>query len=274
MGKIMIGLNLEFSRHDDKPFAWAVAEAAKLGYEYIKPMVHWGHELMSMAGYFHSVSMFDDPMEVAELCAKHHVTCSGISAHCPIVQPDIGVRFLTQSIRWTYELGCRIVNTDEGVKADFTDAETDHLLAKYTLTKAAREAERRKMVIGLEQHQIYSKTPAGLDRLYQLVDSPAIGINFDTGNAYLAGADPRARRLPPGQHGPGPRRPRPRRRPLRLGDGHPRRPARGPRLHAHLLGGGQRPAARGRRRQPAARDTGAGLPHPRGADRDTERATQ
>lgn len=190
MGKIMIGLNLEFSRHDDKSFAWAVAEAAKMGYEYIEPMVHWGHELMSMAGYFHTVSMFDDPMEVAELCAKHKVTCSGISAHCPIVQPDIGVRFLTQSIRWTHELGARIVNTDEGVKADFTDAETDHLLAKYTLTKAAREAERRNMIIGLEQHQIYSKTPAGLDRLYQLVDSAAIGINFDTGNAYLAGADP------------------------------------------------------------------------------------
>jgi sugar phosphate isomerase/epimerase len=190
MGKIMIGLNLEFSRHDDKSFAWAVEEAAKMGYESIEPMVHWGHELMSMAGYFHTVSMFDDPMEVAELCAKHGVKCSGISAHCPIVQPDVGVRFLTQAIRWTHELGCRIVNTDEGVKASFTDAETDHLLAKYTLTKAAREAERRNMVIGLEQHQIYSKTPAGLDRLYQLVDSPAIGINFDTGNAYLAGADP------------------------------------------------------------------------------------
>jgi sugar phosphate isomerase/epimerase len=190
MGKILIGLNLEYSRHDDKPFAWAVEQAAKMGYEYIEPMVHWGHELMSMAGYFHTVSMFEDPKEIAELCAKHNVTCSSISAHCPVVQPDIGVRFLTQAVRWTHELGCAIVNTDEGVKADFTDVETDHVLAHYTLTKVAREAERRNMLIGLEQHQIYSKTPAGLDRLYRLVDSPAIGINFDTGNAYLAGADP------------------------------------------------------------------------------------
>ena len=29
----------------------------------------------------------------------------------------------------------------------------------------------------------------GLDRIYDLVDSPSIGINLDTGNAYLAGAD-------------------------------------------------------------------------------------
>ncbi len=188
--RIRIGLNLEYSRRAEKPFPWAVAQAAKMGYRYIEPMVHWGHELMSLAGYYHTVSMFDDPREAAELCAKHKVRCSAISAHCPVVQPDIGVRYLTQAIRWAHELGAPIVNTDEGVKADFTDAETDHILAKYTLTKAAREAERRGMLIGIEQHQIYSRTPRGLDRLYRLVRSPAIGINFDTGNAYLAGADP------------------------------------------------------------------------------------
>ncbi|MBN1488730.1 MAG: sugar phosphate isomerase/epimerase [Phycisphaerae bacterium] len=190
MGRILIGINLEFSRHDDKSFTWAIEQAARMGYEYVEPMVHWGHELMSMAGYFHTVSMFDDPKEIAELCAKRNVKCSGISAHCPIVQPDIGVRYLTSAVRWASELGAPIVNTDEGVKADFTDADTDHVLAKYTLTKAAREAERRGVIIGLEQHQIYSKTPEGLDRLYRLVESPAIGINFDTGNSYLAGADP------------------------------------------------------------------------------------
>ena len=45
-------------------------------------------------------------------------------------------------------------------------------------------------MIGLECHAQYSKTPDGLDRIYNLVDSPAIGINLDTGNAYLAGQDP------------------------------------------------------------------------------------
>ncbi len=46
------------------------------------------------------------------------------------------------------------------------------------------------MILGLEPHQQYSKTPDGLDKIYHLVDSPAIGINFDTGNSYLAGEDP------------------------------------------------------------------------------------
>ncbi|MBI4878409.1 MAG: sugar phosphate isomerase/epimerase, partial [Planctomycetes bacterium] len=44
--------------------------------------------------------------------------------------------------------------------------------------------------LGLEPHQQYSKAPAGLERICALVDSPAIGVNFDTGNSYLAGQDP------------------------------------------------------------------------------------
>lgn len=190
MDKIRIGINLEFVRHEDKPFDWGVAKAAKLGFKYIEPMVHWGRELLSEAGYFHSVSMFDDPMVVKDLCRKYKVQCSGLSAHCPLARPDVSVLYLTSAIRYAAEIGAPVVNTDEGPKPDFTDIETDHVLMKYTLTKAARFAEPRDVKIGLEQHQIYSKKPKGLDRIYGLVKSPSIGINFDTGNAYLAGEDP------------------------------------------------------------------------------------
>lgn len=189
MAEILIGLNLEYSRHSDMSFKGAVEMAADIGYEYIEPMVHWGRELMSEAGYFHTVSMWEDPLDVQAICDKHGVKCSGLSAHCPVPQPDISVNYLRHAVRFAAEMGAPVINTDEGVKADFTDVETDHVLMKYTLTKVARAAEKRGILIGLEQHQIYSRTPDGLDRIYGLVDSPAIGINFDTGNAYLAGAD-------------------------------------------------------------------------------------
>jgi len=60
MARIALGVNMEFVRHDDKPFEWGVNKAAELGYEYVEPMVHWGRELLSEAGYFHSVSMLED----------------------------------------------------------------------------------------------------------------------------------------------------------------------------------------------------------------------
>jgi len=63
-------------------------------------------------------------------------------------------------------------------------------LMKYTLQEAALVAEPRKILIGIEPHQQYSKTPEGLDRIVNLVKSPLIGVNFDTGNSYLSGQDP------------------------------------------------------------------------------------
>ena len=190
MAKISIGINLEFVRHDDKPFEWGVAKAAALGYEYVEPMVHWGRELLSEAGYFHSVSMLDDPLRVKRACAKAGVKLSGLSAHTPLTKPEIGVEYLKQAIRFAAECGAPVVNTDEGPKQPWTTETEDHVLMRYTLMEAAKLAEPRGIAIGIECHQQYSKTPAGLNRIYKLVKSPAIGINFDTGNSYLAGENP------------------------------------------------------------------------------------
>lgn len=42
-------------------------------------------------------------------------------------------------------------------------------------------------MIGLEPHHKYSGSQEGMDRLLSLTGSPAIGVNFDTGNTYLCG---------------------------------------------------------------------------------------
>jgi sugar phosphate isomerase/epimerase len=63
----------------------------------------------------------------------------------------------------------------------------DYQLMTYTLKEASLVAERYGVKIGLEPHQQYSKSMEGLDSIHALVTSPAIGINYDTGNSYLAG---------------------------------------------------------------------------------------
>jgi sugar phosphate isomerase/epimerase len=192
MATIHIGINLEFVRHDDKPFEWGVKKAAELGYEYVEPMVHWGRELLSEAGYFHSVSMLDDPLRVKRACEAAKVKLSGLSSHTPLCKPEIGTEYLKQAVRFAAECGAPVVNTDEGPKHAWTTEEEDFTLIKYTLHEAAALAEPRGILIGIEPHQQYSKTPKGLDRICRLTGSKAVGVNFDTGNSYLAGQDPYA----------------------------------------------------------------------------------
>ncbi len=189
MGQIFLGMNLEAIRRHEKPFEWGVEKAAALGYQYIEPMVHWGRELMSEAKYYHTVSMWDDPYRIRRAAEAAGLKVSALQAHGPVCRPDVHGDYLKQAIRYAAECGAPVVNTDEGVKASWTTEEEDHVLMRYMLQEAAFVAEPRGITIGLECHSQYSKTPDGLDRIYNLVRSPAIGINLDTGNAYLAGQD-------------------------------------------------------------------------------------
>ncbi|TWU66833.1 Inosose dehydratase [Crateriforma conspicua] len=190
MGKVGIGLNLEAVRTSHKSFEWGVEFAADLGYEYIEPMVHWGRELLSEARYFHSVSMLDDPFRVRDMVEKHGLKLSALSSHSQASKPEIAVEYLKQAARFAKEAGAPIINTHEGHKQPWTTMEEDFVLIRYSLMEALKVCERRDIKIGFEMHQTYSLKPDLYDRCLNLVDSPNLGANFDTGNAYLGGEDP------------------------------------------------------------------------------------
>jgi sugar phosphate isomerase/epimerase len=189
MAKFAITLNMEFCRSADKGFEEGVRIASELGYHYIEPMVHTGWELLSEVHYFHSFSMEEDPLLMKEICDRHGVLVSSFSGHSPLMKPEAAVPRLTRSILFADALGAPFVNTDEMVKPDWMDDDFAHQVMKYSLTKAEQVARRHRVCIGIEPHGIYTKTAAGLLNLVNLVPSPWIGVNWDTGNSYLAGVE-------------------------------------------------------------------------------------
>ena len=159
MGKISVGLNAEFSRSSDKPFEWAVAKAAEMGYKYFEPMVHFGRELMSEAGYFHTVSMFDDPCASSDACDKAGLKISGLQAHGPLGRPDVHGEYIKLAIRVAAEIGVPVVNTDEGIKAKWTTEEEDFVLIQLHAARGGVQSpSARGVKIGLECTPQYSTT--------------------------------------------------------------------------------------------------------------------
>jgi sugar phosphate isomerase/epimerase len=188
---IDVGINMEFIRCEDKPFAVGVERAAKIGFGYIEPMVHNGRELLSEAGYFHSVSMDEDPLEIKDILERNGVKPSGLSAHCPLMRPEISVPYLQKAVRFAAALGAPVINTDEGIRPAWLSSDEEAFtIMKYTLSSVLRIAERYGIFVGIEPHQSISRTTRGLLRIATLVDSPMLRVNYDTGNAYLAGEDP------------------------------------------------------------------------------------
>lgn len=189
MAKFRISLNMEFSRSAEISFEEGVKVASEMGYKYIEPMVHTGWGLLSEVGFFHSFSMENDPLLMKEICDKYNITVSSISGHSPLMKPEAAVDRLTKAIVYAGVLNVSNVNTDEMLKPDWMDDEFAHQTMKYTLTRALQVAARHQVYLGIEPHGIYTRTAEGLMRIVNLVDSPWIGVNWDTGNSYLAGVE-------------------------------------------------------------------------------------
>ena len=187
-----IGVNMEFIRSEDKPFEEGVERAAKLGYKWVEPMVHNGRELLSEAGYFHSFSMDNDPLEMKDILDRHGVRPSGLSSHCPLMRPEISVPYLEKAICFAAAIGAPVLATDEGIRPTWLDDKECFEVMKYTLKKVLQVAERHGIYIGIEPHQSISRTTEGLLRIANLVESPMLKVNYDTGNSFLAGTDPYA----------------------------------------------------------------------------------
>jgi len=189
MAKFRISLNMEFCRSADKSFEEGVKIASDLGYKYIEPMVHTGWGLLSEVGYFHSFSMEEDTLLLKEICNRYGIKVSSISGHSPLMKPEAAVPRLTRSIIFADACGAEFVNTDEMLKPEWMDDDVAHQVMHYTLTKAAMVANRHKKFICIEPHGIYTQTAEGLMKIVNLVNSPWIKVNWDTGNSYLAGVE-------------------------------------------------------------------------------------
>lgn len=187
---IDIGVNMEFIRCEDKSFVEGVARAAEIGYRFVEPMVHDGRELLSEAGYFHSFSMDNDPLEMKEILDRFGIRASGVSAHTPLMRPEISVPYLEKAIRLAAVVGAPVVNTDEGIRPKWLDDDECFHVMRYTLKKVLQVAERHGIKVAIEPHQSFTTRTAGLLRIATLVDSPYLKINYDTGNAFLGGEDP------------------------------------------------------------------------------------
>lgn len=189
MATYRIAVNMEFVRSADKDFRAGVAIAADLGYTTVEPMVHTGWGLLSEVGYFHSFSMEEDPLLMKEICDRHGLAIDSLSAHSPLMKPEAAVDRLTRAIVLADMVGARVVNTDEMLKPDWMDDVEAHNAMHYTLKRMSYVAARHEIYICIEPHGIYTKTAEGLLKIVDLVPSPWIAVNWDTGNSYLAGIE-------------------------------------------------------------------------------------
>jgi sugar phosphate isomerase/epimerase len=189
MSDIEVGVNLVFVGRSEKSFDEGIRLAAQFGYRYVEPCVATGYDLLALGGYYHMLSMEDDPLEVKEKLDALGLKPSALSAHTVLMRPEVGIPYLTKAIRYASDVGAPVVNTDEGIKPDWMSDDEAFDIMRYTVRQVMQTAERYGVQVGLEPHQQYTVKRDTFLRLLDLSDSPCWKVNWDTGNYYLGGND-------------------------------------------------------------------------------------
>jgi sugar phosphate isomerase/epimerase len=134
--------------------------------------------------------MDNEPLEMKDVLDRYELKASGLSAHCPLMRPEIAVPYLEKAIRLAAVIGAPVVNTDEGIRPEWLEDEECFEVIRYTLKTVLQIAERYEINVAIEPHQSITSKTQGLLRIATLVKSPFLKVNYDTGNAYLGGEDP------------------------------------------------------------------------------------
>ncbi len=174
----------------EKCLKWAKAN----GVHYIEcgviDGVSWAHGL----GYYPHVALYEDPVLLRRKMESYGVRFSQIDAAYPLSGKDgpvRGVGYVIRAIQWAAQIGCRCVDTTDGLEAPegLTDAEALDLMRR-SYQQIVEVAEAHGIVVNIEPHGYFTTNPDFMARMLDFCASPHLRMNMDTGNTFIAGRDP------------------------------------------------------------------------------------
>lgn len=148
---------------------------------------------------FSAVASLDaNPFETKRLFESRGLTITSYCAHSDLLDASAPWRYGTteiiKAVRSAAAIGVKHVVTTEGEPVtpfgqNLTHEEAVFLIAEK-LYEPVRVAEDHGVMILLEPHGPITGTIDGTEAILEKVNSPALGLNLDTGNSWLAGTDP------------------------------------------------------------------------------------
>ena len=191
---IELSMHVDNWRHADAPLEVPCQFAKDHGMKYVELGSVHGDYFVQGLGYNPHVPLHVDPLRLGQYFASMGLKVSQIDAAYPMSGPDgqyRGIPYTLETIKFARALGCPCVDTtDGGTKPDgYTDDGVMGLIKQYYRV-VLEWAESHEIFINVEPHGPYTNDPDNMERILALHDSPWLGVNFDTGNTFIAGHDP------------------------------------------------------------------------------------
>ena len=173
---------------------------AGLGFKYADVTDNYSGGLLGREfGFTGALSLDSNPADVKAMFDKHGLTITSVCAHANLLDASSPAVYSTveilKAIRLAAAMGVRDVITTEGDPKtewghNLTGAERIFITAEK-LYEPVRLADVLGVRILLEPHGILTDSIDGMQAILdKLGNPPNLGVNMDTGNSWLGGADP------------------------------------------------------------------------------------
>lgn len=191
---IKLGMHVDNWRHLDVSYEVPCRFARDHGMEYVEFGTIDGDYFIQALGYSPHVPLHSDPLILSRYLDSMGLKVSQLDAAYPMSCPEgqyRGIGYTIRAIQFAKAIGCPCVDTTDGGRkpAGYSDKEVMALMKQYYRV-VLEWAERYEMIINVEPHGPYTTNPDTMERILSFSDSPYLRMNFDTGNAFIAGQDP------------------------------------------------------------------------------------
>ncbi|NQT85273.1 sugar phosphate isomerase/epimerase [bacterium] len=158
-----------------------------------------GGSMLGTAGFSPTVSLDDNPFEVRRLFEKYGITPSTVCAHAGLLEPSnpatYGTTEIMKAVKFAAAIGIKdVVTTDTDPQSEWAEnlsyKERVFVIAEKLYTPVKMAADYGVHIL-LEPHGPITDSIQGIQDVMDRLGNPdSLGVNMDTGNSWLGGADP------------------------------------------------------------------------------------
>lgn len=187
---ITIGIASDNFRHDDRSLTYVFQWCHRNDCRTVEINTIDGEEFFEGLGFSPAISLQADGVALRRQIESYGLSVSQLDCHYALHRWQ-SIPYLINGIKMAKAIGAPAVATSDGpeIPPGMT-LEQVYTRAVYHISEALPVARSHQVGINVEPHGPLTNNVELMKRLMKHFDDPLVGINFDTGNTFIAGNDP------------------------------------------------------------------------------------
>jgi sugar phosphate isomerase/epimerase len=187
---IQIGIASDNFRHEDRSLAYVFEWCCQNGCGTVEINTIDGEDFFEGLGFSPAVSLHADGVALSRQLSSYGLKVSQLDCHYALHRWQ-SIPYMIRGIKMARDIGCPYIATTDGAEAPAgMTLEEVYQRAVYHLSEALPFGRSYQVGINVEPHGPFTNNLELMMRLMRHFDDPLVGVNFDTGNTFVAGNDP------------------------------------------------------------------------------------